>query len=218
MDAKTKIDSALTAAKHYESKLNDEILNIEGLTSHKVKHFLNNIVTDNVYYVEVGTNRGATLCSACYGNNVTATGIDNFSQENIQPDRQDLSITYSNNTTKEDLLNNINKFNIDADIIENSFSDITQEDLRGKIDVFFYDGDHSVSEQIKVLKHFQHMFNDKVIVIIDDWNWTEVKEGTILGLKAINYKVKAMKTITTRGEDSNDFWNGLGIFYLEINS
>jgi len=212
------IELALFAAAKEQSKLPKEVLDIEGLTSHKVKHFLNNIIQPGDYYVEVGTNRGATLCSACFDNDVIATGIDNFSQENIQPARKDKFINYSDDTTKSDLLDNINKFNINTDIIESDFSKIKEDQLRGKIDVFFYDGDHSLFEQVRVLKHFKPYFNDQVTVIIDDWNWPEVRDGTLLGLRNLGCKIDYRKTLTTRGEDENDFWNGLGIFCLEINS
>ena len=55
--------------------------------------------------------------------------------------------------------------------------------------------------------------SSKCILIVDDWNWQ--KEGALKALEESDSIVTYQKNIHTSGEDSKDFWNGLGIFLIE---
>ena len=63
-------------------------LYIEGYTSGKIRHLLNNLCAnnDNVNYLEVGTHKGATFISAAYRNAGTFIGLDNWSVYGNQED------------------------------------------------------------------------------------------------------------------------------------
>ena len=70
------IEDSFNRAKEENSELNDGVLDIKGLTSKKVKHFLNNICSiDDCRYFEIGVYEGATFCSAIYKNNLTINFI-----------------------------------------------------------------------------------------------------------------------------------------------
>ena len=102
-----------------------------------------------------------------------------------------------------------------VEIINKNAFDVTEEDIPFKISVFFYDGDHSYEAQKKIIKHYLPMMDETFIMIIDDWNWKQVQEGTIESIKEENLKVMYDHFILTSGENPNDYWNGLGIFILE---
>ena len=68
MDLIKHIDDSIEWGKLEVSKLTQDILDIHGITSNKVKCFLNNICNiDGATYLEIGVFRGATFCSAIYG-------------------------------------------------------------------------------------------------------------------------------------------------------
>src|SRR5688572_19504540 len=78
------LNQCIENAERGESRLNPEILKINGMSSPKIRHLINNICSypDFKRYLEVGTWRGSTLLSAANGNkNIElAVGIDDFSQ------------------------------------------------------------------------------------------------------------------------------------------
>ena len=69
--------------------------NVQGLTSARVRHFLNNLCSqEGAVYLEVGVYAGATFCAAVQNNDmVAAYANDNWSQPDLQPAREDLELT-----------------------------------------------------------------------------------------------------------------------------
>ena len=65
---------------------------------------------------------------------------------------------------------------------------------------------HNVSEMV--------MDAITLILIVDDWNWTQIQNATKDHIEEKAYTVQLEKEIITKGEDPNDYWNGLGIFVL----
>src|SRR3990170_4857741 len=76
------IETCIDNANNLKSKIDQSILDIEGQSSPKVRHLLNNLCSfKNCKYLEIGSLLGSTFCSACYKNNLTrAVSIDNFSE------------------------------------------------------------------------------------------------------------------------------------------
>ena len=73
---KQALDDALTG-KH---KLSEDIAAIEGMSGQLYRRLINNLValTPDARYLETGSLKGSTSCSAMYKNRVTATCIENF--------------------------------------------------------------------------------------------------------------------------------------------
>ena len=82
-----------------------------------------------------------------------------------------------------------------------------------KIDILFYDGNHTYKDQYQMVTKFKDILSDIFILIVDDWNWE--RDGILHAIEDLNFKILYDKQIYTNGEDPNDFWNGLGIFLLE---
>jgi hypothetical protein len=73
------IERSLYFGEKEVSKLTEEIMQIEGLTSRKVKSFLNNLCgLEDCSYLEFGTYKGATFCAAIYNNDIKSTAVDNW--------------------------------------------------------------------------------------------------------------------------------------------
>jgi hypothetical protein len=219
MDLIKHIDNSLEWGQLEVSKLTLDVMNIHGITSNKIRCFLNNICSIGGTYLEVGVFRGATFCSAIYGNEVHAIGLDNFASPNLMPmgvsqklasylkQRIDIS-------PQEDFINNVKRFGNPEhlDVYKTDYMSFDYTQLP-KLDIIFYDGDTRYNDQYNVLKKLLPQFSDKTILIIDDWNWGSGAFGKIC--EEENLYIAHQREIFTTGEDMDDFWNGIGVFLIE---
>lgn len=213
------IEDSLYWAENEVSKLTLDIINIQGITSNKVKCLLNNICNiDDANYLELGVFRGSTFCSAIYGNNIKATGIDNWSSPYLMPSGVSQKMSFylrdQSNDPKEEFLSNVKKFgnveNINA--YRANYLDFDYSTIE-PLDIIFYDGETKYYDQYTTIKKLIPHMSNKCILIVDDWNWQ--KEGAIKALEESDVFITYQKNIYTNGEDSKDFWNGIGIFLIE---
>lgn len=201
-------------AENNISKLPDEILYMQGMTGRMTRHFYNNLLNmPNVKYLEIGTWKGSSVCSAMYGNNADITCIDNWSE-----------IFFGSENVKDDFLANINKYKGDNNvnyIEEDSFQvDISK---LPKYNIYLYDGDHSYDAHYKALTHYYDCMDDTFIFIVDDWNWKQVRDGTENAIKDLNLSVLYEKDIrletekpSTESELCNQtWWNGIYVALLQ---
>jgi hypothetical protein len=218
MDYIKHIEDSIHWAELEVSKLTLEIINIHGITSNKVKCLLNNICNiDGATYLEIGVFRGSTFCSAIYGNNIKSIGIDNWSSPYLMPSgvsqKMNFYIKDKGNDPKEEFISNAKKFGKEGDVSVYRANyltfDYTQID---PIDIVFYDGETKQYDQYQAIKNICPIMKDNCILIVDDWNWQ--KDTVYKALEDCNLQILHHKSIYTNGEDSKDFWNGVGIFLL----
>jgi hypothetical protein len=198
-----KLLRATTNACTSTSKLSKDVLDIEGMSSSKIRHFLNNIIDNDSRYLEIGSWKGSTIISALYKNEFKYVYvIDNWSQY-LGP--------------KEECCNNIKKFITNENIIiinENSFT-VDFSNLQ-KINTFFYDGKHDEEAHCNILKIAYPCLDDIFIYIVDDWNWNNVKKDTLKGIMENNLKIKfSMELFSEKNKDIYGWWNGLSMFVLQ---
>jgi hypothetical protein len=75
------IETAFEKAKRNESKITTGILNMQGMSGIKTRHFYNNLLNrDDARYLEIGTWKGSSVCSAMCENKATVVCIDNWSE------------------------------------------------------------------------------------------------------------------------------------------
>jgi hypothetical protein len=200
------------------SKLTQEILDIHGITSNKIRCFLNNICSlENSTYLEIGVFRGATFCSAIYGNDINAIGIDNWSSPYLMPSgiSQKMNSYYKLKSTDpvQDFLDNVKKFgNPDKiDVYRASYLSFDFTKLP-PVNIVFYDGETKFFDTYHTIKSILPIISDETILIIDDWNWQ--KEHVEKILIELGCQIHYQRNIHTNGEDSKDYWNGLGVFLI----
>ena len=76
------IDNALS----FKSNFVSEGYEIQGITSNRVRHFLNNLCShDDAVYLELGTLMGSTFFAATMGNDIENIGVDNYSDPECKP-------------------------------------------------------------------------------------------------------------------------------------
>lgn len=194
------VKECLEKAQNNHSKLPTEILNLPGLSGKKTRHFLNNLCSlPKTRYLEIGCWKGSTFISALYGNKNSieeAIGIDNWSEFNGP------YLEFCNNCSKfiGDL--NFHFYSIDA------FAMPKQAIFKNPINIYFYDGNHSVYSQELALTYYNEILESPFILIVDDWNWEHVRQGTFNAIKKLNYKILFQKEIFA--EDYNcdlEHWN-----------
>lgn len=202
----SRAENAISLANQGKSKLTQEILDLGGMSSAKVRHFLNNICSHyGTNYLEVGTYAGSTFVSALFRNYHAisqAIAIDNYSQfggyETFQTVTQQHLVHGSFDFFKED------------------FRKITPAEI-GRIDVYFYDGAHEHQDHVDAILHFRQAFADQLILIIDDWLEPQVKSGTLEAIEKLkgSFALRHQWELPSRGNgDTEQWWNGVFVGIL----
>jgi len=210
MDTIEHVKTCIERAESKQQSLPPEILEYTGYTGTKTRHFYNAICSiPNCSYLEIGTWYGSSSVSALYGNTVNATFIDNWSQFN---------------GNKDTLINALETFKGKSSykLIEGDAWSIDHSEI-GEFDVYLYDGAHKYSDQYSAISQYKQHFKNNCIVMIDDWNWTDVQKGTLDAIRDNNLNVSFSHTIAVPPEDligmpnhegKHGWWNGIGIFVL----
>ena len=212
-----RIKTAVSKAIEGDSNITDEIRVLEGCSSPKIRHLLNNLIKSGDRYLEVGCYKGSTSISSLYSKHVDDYFlIDNYSEFPSQLGPEGTKNAFLNNFTKiignpPKNFYNMDYKNIDANEIQN-------------INVYLYDGHHSYNEHKSGITHFYKSFADEFILCVDDWDTSGwgVREGTYdaiseLGLEIL-YKVELEKGSIV---DSNfahlddKWWFGFAVFHLK---
>jgi hypothetical protein len=195
------VKNSISDADREKSQLDEAVLKIDGMSSDKVRHLLNNLCRhmDDTRYLEVGTWKGSTLISASYKNEGTFIGVDNFQYFG---------------GPKEAFYKNRELFSEHSQVsfFEESCWDLDLNNIP-KINVYLYDGKHSQIEQYRAYTHFDSILEDHFITIVDDWNVPHVRTGTFDAFRDLGYKVEYQwERLTEKVGDKQDYWNGMTVF------
>lgn len=203
------IQKCLYNAEYRKSNLPRAILNMDGMSGYKTRHFYNNILNmPDARYLEIGTWKGSSTCSGMYGNSATITCIDNWSLFG---------------GPKSEFLENLEKYKGDnnVNVIEADCFHVEVSTLP-KFNIYLYDGNHSEESQYKALTHYINCLDDTFILIVDDWNWKDVRNGTYRAIKDLNLTIEYKKEIRLTSNNSHThitrakrtWWNGIFIAVL----
>lgn len=207
---KNIVEIALRNAENNVSKITNDIIRMKGMSGTKTRHFYNNLLnTEDARYLEIGTWKGSSVCSAMCNNKAKVLCIDNWSEFG---------------GPKSEFLVNFNKFKgkNDATFIENDCFKIDVS-LFPKFNIYMYDGNHANESHYKALLHYYNCLDDIFIFIVDDWNWSDVRDGTNNSIKKLNLKVVYDKEIRLTNDNSHTrnplakdtWWNGIYIAILQ---
>jgi hypothetical protein len=207
---KALLETAFQNAENNMSKITREIMCMEGMSGIKTRHFYNNLLnTEDARYLEIGTFKGSSVCSAMCGNKAKVVCIDNWSEFG---------------GPKEEFLLNFERYKGDNDaaFIE---SDCFQVDVSTlpKFNIYMYDGNHTNESHYKALCHYYDCLDDVFIFIVDDWNWQDVRDGTLSSIQKLNLNILYEKEIrltwdnscTPNPELSMNWWNGIYVAILQ---
>ncbi len=210
-DYKNLIEISFQNAEKCESKITKEILAMEGMTGKKTRHFYNNLLSGKgKKYLEIGTWKGSSLCAAMYGNKAVVLCIDNWSEFG---------------GPKKEFLENFEKYKGEnkAKFIESDCFKVDLSKTKKRFNIYLYDGGHDKDSHYKALLYYYNVLEDVFIFLVDDWNWKEVREGTLESIKKLKLQVLYEKEIRLTQDNkhtpqplaSDTWWNGLYVAVLK---
>ena len=181
-----------------KTKLPDDIIFMPGMSGKKYRYLINNFVslTSNPRYLEIGSWTGSTVCSALYGNTAKALCIDNWFKFETE---EMVKKFYNTKDQKKDFEINTKKIiteKIDFKFIESDFRNVNYSDL-GKFNIYCYDAIHAEKDQYDGVSIAQPALDDIFVLIVDDWNFPEVRQGTNNAINDLGIKVISKIEIRT---------------------
>ncbi len=201
-----KISEAIYFSSLEQSSINDEILNLTGMSSPKIRHFLNKLCQNlDINYLEVGSFQGSTLCSALFNNKINkAFAFENFSEFS---DQQDKII----------LLSNIKKFKNETEVnlIEDDFFNYQLDNIKN-IDIYFYDGVHTINHQYWHFNKIKNSLSDVSIILVDDWfcQVSKPKEASLKAIRDFGFNVHLFCELPKNENNVLNYHGGLGVFVV----
>ena len=195
--------------------------NVEGLTSPRVRHFLNNLCSqEGAVYLEVGVYAGSTFCAAVQNNDmVAAYANDNWSQPNLQPAREDINLLLEDvtvDTFVQNLQENITTDSLDFDIqvLNGDSSKLGKKDFTHNVNIIFYDGDNSEHKMREFFINMIDFTEDVFTLVVDDANIEENVAITKRFIDAMGLKILYERELLNDQEDVDMWWNGLYVVVL----
>lgn len=193
------VKQCIEAANTNKTKLSPEIFTIDGMSSPKVRTFLNNLCSlAHCNYLEIGCLKGSTFISALYENkNIgDATAVDNWSEFG---------------GTQDEFLKNINRFlprpPYRFEVYEQDCFTLNKAQIFKKpVNVYFYDGAHDADAQEKAFTYFNDILDDVFITIVDDWNWDDARRGTFKAFKKLGYEILFEQELQSRHFADMEQW------------
>jgi precorrin-6B methylase 2 len=188
---------------------------IFGMTTENIQFLINEcvrITADSCVYLEIGTFLGSTIISAAlYNSQARCISIDNFSQFRFKKNKN-LAMLKENIQKFKDI-RNIEFYCLDY---KRAISHIFSKEPGLKVDIYFYDGNHSYKDQLKGLNIILPHLSEKCIILIDDINWPLVQAATHDFLKQHNdfksvFKITTSVNLPIAKKGADDWWNGFEI-------
>jgi hypothetical protein len=197
-DLTPKVQAALDDAVLTPDVGTGGVYDIEGMSGKRYRYFINRLVRglSNPRYLEVGSWRGSTLCSAIHGNTLTAVAIDNWSQFGGPKDEFEKNVqTFTNPSAK-------------VFFVESDFRKVDFTKFDEKFNVYLFDGPHEAQDQFDGLAMALPTLEDEFVFIVDDWNWERVRTGTFAAIRKCNLGVTFVAEIRSTLDNTQPVING----------
>ena len=201
------IERAIVQAWLHQSSLGESVLDLEGMSSPKTRHLLNNLCNQASGYIEIGCWKGSTLISAAYGNKTPIWAMDNFSEFQEKDDKDAIEKTLHKNINR--LLPNRKIEFVNADFRKIlSISDFNPLN----VNLCFVDGCHSEESQYDALIYLEPVLNDEFVLLVDDWNHEPARKGTMRAINDLSFKIHENYWLPAKfNGDCDLWWNGLWV-------
>ena len=189
-----------------------------GLTSSRVRHFLNNICSqEGAVYLEIGVFAGSTFCAAIENNDmVAAYANDTWQEPELQPEREDLNIDVVGDM--DTFISNVEKVseNLDFDIsvLKGECEGLNKDNFQHKVNIIFYDGDNDPTVMWRFFNTIDAYTDDVFTMIIDDANSELNVKTTKEFVNQTGWNVLYERELLNNQEDENMWWNGLYVLVL----
>ena len=189
--AAARLRQALHRAQNEPSPLPAWIAAMEGMSGPKYRALINHLLamTMDARYLEIGSWKGSSACAAMAGNAAKITCIDNWSEFG---------------GPRAAFLENVHRCltpQIDFALLEQDYRTIDFRDL-GPFNLYLFDGPHGEDDHHQAICKACPALDDTFTLIIDDWNWKQVRKGTKRALREMRLNVLALIEIRTSSDDT----------------
>lgn len=190
------------------------LVEVEGLSDPKVCNLLNRLVAAmpaDQKYLEIGTFKGLTLCSAAYGNKGKhCIACDKFRFWN--------KYTGWGFQARASFYANVDRYKANSATVEfhdmKSLTMFRKGLVKGPIGVYFYDGDHSYTATRDNILAAVPLLAPTSVLLVDDWRDPIIQSGTRDAIKQGGLRIEWERSLGGDRSKGRDFWNGLGVFVL----
>ena len=176
------------------------VLALNGMSGRRYRRLVNALVQaiPEPRYLEIGVWTGSSLCAAICENTVTAMAVDDWSQFNGSRAQMERNLA--------PFLSPRVKFTL----VEADFRTVDWG-RHGPFNVYFYDGPHDTQDHVDAIARVAPALEGEFVLIIDDWNWRAVREGTGAALTGAGMTVLSSLQVRTTDNDSHgEPWGQLG--------
>lgn len=187
----TAIEEALDYANRRTNFPNSiQLRFLDGMSGQRFRAFLNHLSKSlgDFNYLEIGVWKGSTAKCVLHNSCANALLVDNWSQFGGP---RNAALQSLSRYIYED---RITLLDIDFKLLLNYK---TQLDPK----VYYYDGPHDYEAHYAAIELITKFSSDELIVIIDDWNWDNVRNGTLNALRDFNLDILASWQIIPSKED-----------------
>lgn len=218
-----RAQKAIEDALLHQSNFVEEGYDVKGLSSNKVRHLLNNLCKSTngepVVYADLGCFVGSTLWAAMMGNDVKAYAIDDYSQQNIAPARDDIPWEPVDDAISE-FKKNAEKYMGDNAVLfmNKDIFNLSELNPQYPPEVIFYDADHDPRATYQNLTQFYQFATDPFTLVVDDCNFDGVVEAVDRLCKDRKFAVLFKKVLRSQDiEDELGWWNGVMVMVIGKN-
>ncbi len=181
---------------------------VHGLSTENIAFLINEIVrlsARNGVYLEVGTFKGYSILSAAlYNPSTRCVGIDNFSQfDPMHINEKALRA----NLRKFGCPKNIEFYNLDY---REGIKYLSSGKHTLKVNVYYYDGEHSYSNQAEGLRIILPYLSEKCIILVDDINCESVEKANMDFLTEYR-EFRSVFKVKTEENGSRGWWDGFEV-------
>jgi hypothetical protein len=194
------------------------LVNVQGLSSPRVCNFLNQLVSKmpaEECYLEIGTWKGLTTCSAAHGNaGKVCVANDKF--------RFWGEWTGPGFLARRAFYRNVRRYREGSAEIQmhpmTSARFFAKRTPPKPVGVYFYDGDHSYEGTFDGIVKAAPWLSETSVVLVDDWIDPQIQSATKAGFSRSGLKVEWERVLGGDQHNNPDgWWNGLGVFVVTKN-
>ena len=209
------IENAIRLAENGQSGMDPDILKgagSSGVLGRLMHHNLATVLGENLSYLEVGTQKGLSFCTALKNNKYKyACVIDNWCEGEFRKE-------FNENVEKYLKDKKFDLYDQDCWAVD------TRAQIKEKINFYFYDACHKRESQGRAFTHYDGALDDVFLCMVDDWNCPSVRAGTYDGFKELDYKILYDRSLYTENYNNrispgagnpNTWWNGLYVALIE---
>lgn len=149
---------------------------LAGIRTAKIINFACRCMSEDEFYLEVGTFCGYTLLSAGYQNNALCIGVDDFSLQEIAHSN---SIQKMKPHVRNFLQKNMDEFGYsNCNFFEKDFRDMELSlESAGKLAVLFIDGNHTYEDVKDALGKFGPYLSKEAVLVFDDVQYGNIPKA-----------------------------------------